>query len=119
MAISIHPDKISSLQGSKFQASLAGAHLVEELISMNRDRAYYRMQRTRIIRKKSCFLRQYGGDEMLHGWSRGISGRLSKGKIHCSCWLCRKKTKDEPTHSDRKKYAFALQQLESVHTIVK
>ncbi|EON72386.1 hypothetical protein ACMGD3_08545 [Lysinibacillus sphaericus] len=52
----------------------------------NRSKAYIRHQRERTIRKKwgilkNVFLRE---DEYMP-----IRGTLSKGKIHCSCRMCR------------------------------
>ncbi|MCQ6560984.1 hypothetical protein [Paenibacillus mendelii] len=53
----------------------------------NRDRAYYRHHRNRVITRKRNIMKQFHWrlpeDQM---------GRLAKGKIHCSCWLCSKKS---------------------------
>ena len=57
---------------------------------MNRDRSYYRKQRMRAIHRKETILRQLGGEENVLAWEHGAAGRLSKGKIHCSCWMCRR-----------------------------
>lgn len=78
---------------------------------MERDRAYYRYQRKRHIKRKMGILRRLGGAEYLTAWSRDEYGRLSKGKIHCSCWMCRAKSYDEPTHSDRQARELADQQV--------
>ena len=59
---------------------------------MNRDRAYYRYQREKHIRRKLGILRRLGGDEYVYAWSRDRPGCLSKGKIHCSCPMCAAKT---------------------------
>jgi hypothetical protein len=53
--------------------------------------------------RKRHVLRKIGGEEYVLAWSRGQPGRLSKGKIHCSCWMCRTKSYDNPSHSDRRK----------------
>lgn len=78
---------------------------------MKRDRAYYRMQRRRTISRKIGVLKQVQGKESVQAWTRGSSGRLSKGKIHCSCPLCRVKSYDELSHRDRKQMEPAVQQL--------
>jgi len=52
----------------------------------NRSKAYIRYQRERIIRKKWNILK----DVMLReSEDMPERGRLSKGKIHCSCRMCR------------------------------
>ena len=78
---------------------------------MKRDRAYYRMQRRRAISRKISVLEQVQGKESVQAWTRGSPGRLSKGKIHCSCPLCRVKSYDELSHRDRKQMESAVQQL--------
>ncbi|EGQ27520.1 hypothetical protein HMPREF9372_0511 [Sporosarcina newyorkensis 2681] len=52
----------------------------------DRSRAYTRHQRERIIKKKVSILRDILGYEERH---LPIRGTLSKGKVHCSCKLCR------------------------------
>jgi len=61
---------------------------------MRKNRAYRRSQRQRVIRRKVCLLKKYGGDKYVFAWSRGKTGRFAKGKIHCSCWMCRMKSYD-------------------------
>ena len=78
---------------------------------MNRDRSYYRKLRRRAIQRKEKLLRRLGGVELVQGWERGAAGRLSKGKIHCSCPLCRKKSYDAPSARDRRKALDAADQL--------
>lgn len=78
---------------------------------MNRDRAYYRKQRARAINRKRGICKRIGGDELVRAWSGGALGRLSKGKIHCSCWMCRTKSYDSRAHSDIKKEEQANQQM--------
>ena len=54
----------------------------------NRDRAYYRKQRAKHIRrKKRICQKEYGWDYYNH------DGCYSKGKIHCSCPMCSIKSK--------------------------
>lgn len=79
---------------------------------MQKDRAYYRWQRSRAIRRKLGILNRTGGEALAEGWTRGNNGRLAKGKIHCSCWMCRAKSFDCPPHSDLKREQDARQQLE-------
>ena len=47
----------------------------------------------------------------MFAWSRGNVGRFAKGKIHCSCWMCRSKSYEIPSHADEKKLLAARQQL--------
>ena len=78
---------------------------------MSRDRSYYRKQRMRVILRKETILRQLGGEENVLAWVRGAAGRLSKGNIHCSCWMCRRKSYDEPQIRDKRAATDAAQQL--------
>ena len=78
---------------------------------MKKTRALRRVQRTRIINRKSHFLRQIGGEEYVVAWSRGNTGRFGKSKIHCSCWMCRTKSYDMLSHADERKLLAAWQQL--------
>lgn len=76
--------------------------------NMSRSRAWTRYQRRRAIRRKAGFLcRRYGRDAVKR-WTGGAPGRLSKGKIHCSCWLCSQKSRDTPRMDDRRKEASAM-----------
>jgi len=83
---------------------------------MKKNRAYRRSQRQRVICRKISILKKYGGDEYVHAWSSGGKkiGRFAKGKIHCSCPMCRRKSYDELTHADRKKLISAQQQFDEV-----
>ena len=76
-----------------------------------KNRAYRRSQRNRIINRKACILRKMGGEKYVLAWSRGEAGRFAKGKIHCSCGMCRTKSYDMLSHADRKKLLAAQQQL--------
>lgn len=58
---------------------------------MNRERNYYRTMRRKHIARKyrivhDCWREDYWNTPRL-------KGMLSKGKVHCSCWLCSGKTK--------------------------
>ena len=79
---------------------------------MSRNRAYYRMQRRRAITRKIGILRRIGGEEYVHMWSGGKPGRFAKGKIHCSCSLCRMKSYDELARRDKRSLESAAQQLD-------
>lgn len=78
---------------------------------MQRTRAYCRWQRTRTIRKKLSLLKRMGGDDLIQGWVRGKPGRLAKGKIHCSCYLCRTKSYEQISHQSAKQNETATQQM--------
>ena len=78
---------------------------------MNRNRSYYRKQRKRVISRKERILHQLGGGEFVYAWAQGSTGRFSKGKIHCSCWMCRRKSYDEPQIRDKRAAMDAAQQL--------
>ena len=72
------------------------------VIEMARGRDWRRFQRHRTIRRKAEILRGIGGDENVNAWTVGGTkiGRLSKGKIHDFCWLCRVKSYDDRSHMD-------------------
>ncbi|MCL2281381.1 MAG: hypothetical protein FWC25_01810 [Dehalococcoidia bacterium] len=78
---------------------------------MQRTRAYYRWQRMRTIRKKLSLLKCIGGDDLAQGWVRGKPGRLAKGKVHCSCYMCRAKSYDYISHQAAKQNESATQQM--------
>ena len=67
---------------------------------MQRTRDYYRYHRRRIIRRKKQII-----SDQNNYWSYKHEGELSKGKIFCSCPLCRRKSYDFPKFCDRKKKA--------------
>jgi len=83
---------------------------------MKKTRAERRLQRKRVICKKIRFLRKSGGEEYVSAWSGGgkKKGRLAKGKIHCSCPMCRRKSYDNLSHTDRKKLLSGKQQIEDI-----
>lgn len=79
---------------------------------MKKDRAYLRYQRNRAIRRKEGILRRLGGEDYVQAWEHGAPGRLAKGKIHCSCPICRRKSYDEPACRDRRAAIRAAAQME-------
>ncbi len=54
---------------------------------MYRTRSYRRFQRNRAIVRKKKILRHWWLDFDTWYGERQI-GKLAKGKIHCSCWMC-------------------------------
>ena len=67
----------------------------------------------RAIHRKDGILRRIGGEEYVRAWTGGKPGRLAKGKIHCSCPMCREKSCDNPSIPDlRKQEAFQEQMKE-------
>lgn len=58
---------------------------------MNRNREYYRRERQKHINRKKKILHEYLHD---YSWYEN-EGELAKGKIHCSCGLCRAKTNNK------------------------
>ncbi len=52
----------------------------------NRTKAYVRHQRERIIQRKWAILKHVYRTEQ--EWMP-VRGKLSKGKVHCSCRMCR------------------------------
>ena len=75
------------------------------VIEMARGRDWRRFQRYRTIQRKVDILRGIDGDENVKAWTAGGTkiGRLSKGKIHCSCWMCRVKSYDYRSHMDARR----------------
>ena len=66
---------------------------------MNHDKNYYRIQRIKHIKRKKRMMREWS----LNGNCLQLTtpdGTLNKGKIHCSCWMCRKKSYDKKTAKD-------------------
>ncbi len=64
---------------------------------MSRSRAYTRYQRRAHISRKKRIIKNVGC------WVTKFDGQLSKGKIHCSCWLCRMKSYEYIKASDIRK----------------
>ena len=83
---------------------------------MKRDRDYFRKQRQRAIHRKERILRRIGGEDYVRAWSRGASGRFAKGKIHCSCPMCRMKSYDELTRRDKRMALSAQHQLRDMES---
>jgi hypothetical protein len=60
---------------------------------MKRDNSYYREQRRKHIARKKKILK-----ELKFYYGVKYDGELSKGKIHCSCGMCRNKTNNKGKH---------------------
>ena len=73
---------------------------------MNRTRDYYRKMRAKTIRRKSQIIKAQHDY-----WHVPYAGMLSKGKIHYSCPLCRHKSYDEKSTSDKRKELYAKAQM--------
>lgn len=80
------------------------------LKSNTRGKAYTRYQRNRTINRKINILRKKNGDLFLKDFFP-IKGKLSKGKIHCSCYMCRSKSYDILSHRDNSKLIYDLKEI--------
>lgn len=75
---------------------------------MNRPTAYVRHQRFRVIARKKRIIK-----EQNNYWHYKYEGELSKGKIHCSCWMCSGKTRIHgPKFSELRELDRARHQVE-------
>lgn len=63
---------------------------------MHKGRGYLRDVREQHIKRKERIVKETGS------WWYKHRGSLAKGKIHCSCPLCRRKSYDDPRISDLK-----------------
>lgn len=81
---------------------------------MKRNKAYYRWQRRRAIHHKAWIVRYAWKEDSPLFWTPSRIGALSKGKIHCSCWMCRRKSYDELSRTDKRKQEACKQQLEEI-----
>ncbi|WP_342560206.1 hypothetical protein NSQ95_02675 [Psychrobacillus sp. FSL W7-1457] len=55
----------------------------------NRSKSYTRHQRERAIQKKIGIVRNvFNGDDNGVKYTP-VRGKFNKGKVHCSCWMCR------------------------------
>ena len=79
---------------------------------MQRNRAYYRWQRNRTINRKIRIIKCIWSAESVM-WALEKPGKFAKGKIHCSCWMCRTKSYDCLSHRDEKSLITATQQMAS------
>ena len=76
---------------------------------MNRSSNFYRHHCIRTINRKKRIIR-----DQHNYWHVPFDGMLSKGKIHCSCWMCRHKSYDEAKMQDKHSAIKDLSQLEDI-----
>lgn len=71
----------------------------------DRGRRYRRMMRNRVMnRKKRIVVDKFGREHFENGYGSDMIGKLSKGKIHCSCGMCTEKVSNLGfKYSDRQK----------------
>ena len=67
---------------------------------------YYRAQREKAINRKKRIIK-----DQHNYWNVRFDGELSKGKIHCSCPLCRRKSYDYAKMQDIRNNASAISSL--------
>jgi queuine/archaeosine tRNA-ribosyltransferase len=85
---------------------------------MKRNRGDYREQRERAIaRKFSIQRKRMGIKEANEIYDKRRKSQLGKGKIHCSCPMCRAKSYDELSHRDQAHIENCLQQLKEFHNL--
>lgn len=62
-------------------------------MEQKRSRAFTRHQRNRVIAKKVKIFTQFWGNDLTQIYNNTLSpfpvGKWSKGKVHCSCKLCK------------------------------
>lgn len=75
---------------------------------MKRERQYYREVRRKTIKRKKSIISKK------QNWIYSNEGKLAKGKIHCSCWMCRKKNYDELSHKDKVNLIKYKQQIKEI-----
>lgn len=81
-----------------------------------RSRSYIRYQRRHAINRKFNILRGlWGTKETEEVYCPNKRGKLSKGKIHCSCWLCREKSYIELSKVDKSKLLADKQSLKEYY----
>ena len=69
-----------------------------------RDRNYRREVRKKAINKKLNIRKfLWGTEEVNKYYEHNPIGALDKGKVHCSCPLCRTKSYDELSRKDKSK----------------
>ena len=69
---------------------------------MNRSRADRRFARNRAMAHRSMILRDCWKLNDADFWTPVRYGMLSKGKVHCSCRLCRRTFHDAPRIMDKR-----------------
>lgn len=82
-------------------------------MAKNRTTAYRRHKRYAAINRKKNIIRDAWRGE----WHCKYDGSLSKGKIHCSCPMCRSKSYDQARMSDIRVADRMLDQLEEYNLV--
>ena len=78
---------------------------------MNRPRNYYRRMRAKHIKRKKNIVSHYAAFRVLDGFTYyKHDGMFSKGKIHCSCPLCKSK-------AYYGKHTLTLQEMRNFHSV--
>ncbi|MDE5557378.1 MAG: hypothetical protein K2J32_06740 [Ruminococcus sp.] len=78
-------------------------------MSENRGRAYTRYQRNSHINRKKHIIRDTN-----NYWYYRYEGKLSKGKIHCSCPMCRLKYWEYTSKRDKSRLLAMNYSLDTV-----
>ena len=81
---------------------------VQKAKNTKRTKAYYRNERNLHIARKKGIIKRLSADSDSPYWVYKHEGELSKGKIHCSCPMCRFYG---PSYSDMKKRANMKQKV--------
>lgn len=86
----------------------------------NRSKFYYRHQRERVIAKKVYIYTVVMGIELID-YRNGrdfphFKGRFSKGKVHCSCKMCKyEKHYNIPKHTHQSKWNAMKKEIEDFY----
>ena len=88
-------------------------------MKQNRNRAYRRHQRTRAIARKVKIFTEFWGNELVFYRNGEVSafpvGKYAKGKVHCSCKLCKfEEYYKIPKEKDRAKQQAMQQAIDEV-----
>lgn len=88
-------------------------------MAKKRNQAYRRHQRNRVIAKKVKIFTQFWGNDLLQ-FRNGdyvplVVGKWAKGKVHCSCKLCKyEKHYNIPKEKDKATKRFLQQAIDEV-----
>lgn len=79
---------------------------------MLHSRSYLRNVRQKAIRRKQRIIK-----EQNNYWHYKHAGELAKGKIHCSCPLCRRKSSDSAKFSDLRRTQGDIEQMMEIGSV--
>lgn len=90
-------------------------------MEQNRNRAYLRHQRNRVIAKKVKIFTEFWGNELIVFKNEETStfpvGKWSKGKVHCSCKMCKyEKHYKIPKEKDKAKQQAMKKEVDDYYT---